>query len=316
MAVRDMSELDPAARREVEAYLSELDGGLCAVSREIAGEALEDVSMYLMDRLDASSSAEDARRAIDELGRPDEYAARLCAELHAVGPGSGSEHSDSGQAVPRGRVLGMPYDARMPTGDNIQSRMWNPSDPRIFPPKLFGVGWTVNFAALAVKARLIRPDDEDEPFASTPEPALWTALFVPLVLCATVVAATALAWNSLPSQVAIHWDIHGEVDGYASPAVALLPMVAFAVLPTAYALWTFVVGRSKATRAVTIAFATMFTVLAASIVAAMLADSRGEPFGAAWPWVMIVACMAVPFALLLVLSRLGYAREVRRDLGA
>jgi hypothetical protein len=34
--------------------------------------------------------------------------------------------------------------------------IWNPQEPRVFPPKYFGVGWDLNFHALAKKARLVK----------------------------------------------------------------------------------------------------------------------------------------------------------------
>lgn len=42
------------------------------------------------------------------------------------------------------RFLGMPHDWRRPTLERAKSRMWNPNDPRLFPPKSFGAGWTIN----------------------------------------------------------------------------------------------------------------------------------------------------------------------------
>ena len=38
----------------------------------------------------------------------------------------------------------LPYDLRLPTLERVKERLWNPSDPRIFMPAIFGVGWTVN----------------------------------------------------------------------------------------------------------------------------------------------------------------------------
>lgn len=35
----------------------------------------------------------------------------------------------------------------------IFKNLWNPDDPRILPPKQFGVGWNVNFHALLTKIR-------------------------------------------------------------------------------------------------------------------------------------------------------------------
>lgn len=45
---------------------------------------------------------------------------------------------------PTGTFLGIPYDWRPPTLAVIKERMWNPDDPRIFTPHIFGWGWTVN----------------------------------------------------------------------------------------------------------------------------------------------------------------------------
>jgi uncharacterized membrane protein len=42
-------------------------------------------------------------------------------------------------------VKGLPYDWRRPTVARAKSRMWNREDPRMFPPKSFGAGWTINF---------------------------------------------------------------------------------------------------------------------------------------------------------------------------
>jgi hypothetical protein len=44
-----------------------------------------------------------------------------------------------------GQFLGVPYDVREPTVARAKSRMWNPDEPRLFPPKSFGWGWTFNF---------------------------------------------------------------------------------------------------------------------------------------------------------------------------
>ncbi|HWD09497.1 MAG TPA: DUF5808 domain-containing protein [Actinomycetota bacterium] len=46
---------------------------------------------------------------------------------------------------PEGKFHGLPYDFRKPTGERIKSRLWNAADPRMFPPKSFGAGWTLNF---------------------------------------------------------------------------------------------------------------------------------------------------------------------------
>jgi Family of unknown function (DUF5808) len=48
-----------------------------------------------------------------------------------------------------GTVVGfVPYDFRMPTIERARSRWWNPDEPRLFVPQVFGVGWTINVARL------------------------------------------------------------------------------------------------------------------------------------------------------------------------
>jgi uncharacterized protein DUF5808 len=48
-----------------------------------------------------------------------------------------------------GTVIGfVPYDFRMPTIQRARSRWWNPEEPRLFVPQVFGLGWTINVARL------------------------------------------------------------------------------------------------------------------------------------------------------------------------
>jgi hypothetical protein len=43
------------------------------------------------------------------------------------------------------RFLGIPYDWRRPTLERFKKRLWNPDDHRIFTPRVYGWGWTINF---------------------------------------------------------------------------------------------------------------------------------------------------------------------------
>jgi hypothetical protein len=49
---------------------------------------------------------------------------------------------------PTGTLLGVPYDWRRPTVARVRSRLWNPEEPRLFTPRVFGMGWDINFARL------------------------------------------------------------------------------------------------------------------------------------------------------------------------
>jgi Family of unknown function (DUF5808) len=48
----------------------------------------------------------------------------------------------------RGSFLGMPYDWRKPTVERSRERKFNPDDRRVFTPKSYGWGYTINFGAL------------------------------------------------------------------------------------------------------------------------------------------------------------------------
>ncbi len=47
-----------------------------------------------------------------------------------------------------GTILGVPYDIRRPTMERFRERMWNPDDPRIIVPRVFGAGWDINLGRL------------------------------------------------------------------------------------------------------------------------------------------------------------------------
>jgi uncharacterized protein DUF5808 len=50
--------------------------------------------------------------------------------------------------VKTGRFLGIPYDWRRLTKARLKERWWNPDEPRLFTPKAFGWGWSINLARL------------------------------------------------------------------------------------------------------------------------------------------------------------------------
>lgn len=60
------------------------------------------------------------------------------------------------QGQKTGRFLGRPYDFRRPTRERLKARVWNPDDPRIFVPKTFGWGLSINLYALLRRFGLVR----------------------------------------------------------------------------------------------------------------------------------------------------------------
>lgn len=52
-----------------------------------------------------------------------------------------------------GKLVGLvPYDLRRPTLARCRDRLWNPTEPRLIVPTVFGVGWTINFARVFARA--------------------------------------------------------------------------------------------------------------------------------------------------------------------
>jgi len=51
------------------------------------------------------------------------------------------------------KFLGMPmnWNTKQPLRN-----LWNPKNKSIFPPKSFGIGWTINFHALLKKLGLVK----------------------------------------------------------------------------------------------------------------------------------------------------------------
>ena len=54
-----------------------------------------------------------------------------------------------------GRLLGVPYDLRPPTLARLHDRLWNPADPRLLTPHVFGWGYSVNLYELGRRLGLI-----------------------------------------------------------------------------------------------------------------------------------------------------------------
>jgi len=51
--------------------------------------------------------------------------------------------------------LGMPMNWSY-EGQHPLKKMWNPDDDRLFPPKSFGIGWTINLHAVGRRLGLIQ----------------------------------------------------------------------------------------------------------------------------------------------------------------
>ncbi len=299
MALVTLSDLNPDARAAAEEYLDRVRAALAHAPADEIADTLEDVRAHLLEMLGPDSTTSDVVVACEALGDPWEY-----------GPEAAVKPTASRGA---GNVLGVPYDVRIPTSERIAERWWNPRDPRLFVPRVFGVGWDLNFGALAVTLHLIDPDAEDEPFALVPVRDFLIALAVPVGLTLAMAASFAVLRSSLPAELPVHWNASGEVDRYGSQATAFGFLFLLAGLPTAWAVWSVVARRSPLARGAVIGFATFMSALAAGIWAMTLGSVRTGL--APWWLVLVLIALAGGLALgvLVFLARSGRAQEMARD---
>ncbi len=61
-----------------------------------------------------------------------------------------------------GRLLGVPFEFRVPTLDRLRQRLWNPDDLRVLTPHVFGAGWVVNIPRLMEIVRDALNEDLDD----------------------------------------------------------------------------------------------------------------------------------------------------------
>lgn len=296
----------------VEDYFVRLAAAAAAVRAPLGSDDLVELRAHVRDRLSGTTgTAADARRVLAELGPPERLARAFADASDEVADGDAGGARRGTSLV--GRVLGMPYDVRTPTSDRIASRVWDPSNPHVLVPKALGLGWTVNFGALAVKARLVRPDDEDAPFAAAPAGVVAATLAAPAVVVVVLGVLVATRWSRLPATVPTHWDALGRVNGYSGRGSAVVLLGVLAVVPLLLATWVHVRRRRAVNRVAASAVSLGFAVIALAIFGQTLVSLGGGR--SMWPtWVGIVAFVVLPFLLLVGVSRLGRAAEQRRDL--
>ena len=289
----------------IEEYLLAVRAGLSGLRARDRDDSLAELESLL--REDAERAGEAA--AVAALGDPNAYAVGVLEALSDTQ----RDETDVGPQ-PQGRVLGMPYDFRGASVDRIGSRLWNPADPRIFMPRLFGVGWTVNFGAIAVKLRLIRPDDTgDESFEAAPKAAVAVALAIPALLAAVTTLAIAFAWRTLPAEVPVHWGVSGAPDDWTSKGLAFGLVLALTVLPV---VLTYVRvlrrGASARSRILSAAVLALLAALGTGMALVTIADADG---GATGNWIVaaILGGFALSFLTLYIPLRLGLRAEWRES---
>jgi hypothetical protein len=288
--------------RTIDAYVAVVRDALADVPTRVREDALAELESLL--RADAERRGEAA--AIEDLGYPNNYAKAI--RLALTGDREGPQ--------PQGRIFGMPYDFRGANATRLAERMWNPADPRIFMPRLFGIGWTFNFGAVAVKLGLIRPDDAgDESYERVPDGVVRAALAVPALFALGALVAVAASWASLPAEVPVHWGSSGAPDDWAPKWLALGALVAITVLPVAVTYARILRrGTPTRTRVLSASALGLLTVLGAGIIGLTIVDADGGRSGV-WALGIIAGALCAAFLLLYVPMRLGMRAEWRDSLG-
>lgn len=238
-----------------DAYLRSVRTHLHGLPTADHHRAMESLSAQLDELADAGIDPRDA------LGEPADFAAHLRDALEGDAPADAAQW----------RVLGVPVDTRGPVDADVRARTWDPTNPHLVVPRLFGAGWTLNLGAVAVRLGLLRPDDaSDDVIERIPPRHVTIARTVPLVIAAGAAAAAALSWRSLPRQVPSGFDLGGRTRSRAS-RTSLLATLALGALP---ALWAQRRTPAVDDTLVRASSATSLAVLSAGTVAAVIAQAH------------------------------------------
>lgn len=292
MTTCSVGELAPEARAALDEYLA---GVAASLDDDLRDLVVCDLRSWLLDHLTPRSTAGDVWA--------------LAAE---AGPISDEEPPVDKPGRLRGTFWGIPYDLSWPTGRKIADRLWDPADPTIWRPRVFGAGWTPNLGALAVRLGLIEPDAEDEPFSSTPATAFVAAAAIPVGLAAATALHYAVRGGSLPAELPNHWALDGTPDRFVTKRVAAASDLAATVVPAAAGLWAVASGRPRPARAGVLAAASGMAAIGALVTVA-----RSLPPRPRW-WIgpgLALGSVGASAMTVLGLARAGRRAEQRRDLG-
>ncbi len=278
--IPDLADLSPPVRAAAGRWL---DDAVAPLDPAIRRGVREDLAAELSARLEASASEEDLAAVTASMGLP--------------------PVTDPADRHGEDQTLGA----------RLARRWWDPTSHRILVPRLMGLGWDVNFGAVAVRLGLIEPDAEDVPFASTPDRAMRAVAALPLVLSAAVVTHYAVRGSGLPQHLPQHWDWRGEPDRWTTRRDAALLDSGMATAGAALALYGAAGSVRGARRAGALAAASTLSATTVGIVLLRTLGSTRVPWGAP---ALTSAALTAPAATLFALARAGRAAERDRDLSS
>jgi hypothetical protein len=282
--ITSLDQLIPSARTLAERLL---DAAVATTEPDLRGEVRESLTIHLCEALDLDATPEDVEQLIVGLG-----------PIAAVTPGARLWSRLLAGFQPRG------------LGERIARTWWNPADDRLLLPRAIGVGWDLNFGALAVRLHLIEPDAESLPFTATSDAAFRAAAAVPLAAAGAVFLHYMVRGGGLPAELAAHWNVSGRPDRWIPKGRAAAIDLATATGVIVAATWAATTEHPGPTRAATLSGATLAAGLTATTTVLRPAT---KPRAWAAP-VMLLATTASVGGLLFGLAKAGRHAEIRGDL--
>lgn len=159
----------------IDDYIHQVDHHL-----KLRGRARQQALDDLRDALNEAADAIDD--AIALTGLPEDYAASLNDQFAPPGGRSGT-------------ILGIPNSLTRGIGRRMAGT-FNPADERLLVPRVFGIGWTINMGAVAVKLGWLRPDDlDDEVLAEAAEHLMGPAQAAAGAQIGLAAASAVLLWD-------------------------------------------------------------------------------------------------------------------------
>lgn len=292
-----------------ESYLHEFGEHLTGRLPESLRRQAVDEARTALDEAFEGMGRQPSRDEIEEaFGSPLQFADALAGEIAA----RATAEPEQPRRRAEGDVLGVPWGARpLADAQTWAERLWNPRDPRLLMPRVFGIGWDVNFGALAVKLGLLRPDDVDDATFERVPRGLTAGLAWASV--ATLALAAAYALVSAPHQpprIPTHFGVHGP-DSFASPLLAAAQYLGVAAVPVLLIAWRVFLRRASGLARVLGASGSVaiVVIMVGGYANAVSWASRGRYLlPSAVP---VVGGLALLFGLLLGLSKLGLRAEWR-----
>ncbi|MCZ9309971.1 DUF5808 domain-containing protein [Corynebacterium uberis] len=167
----------------------------------------------------------------------------------------------------------------------MTSRNFQPENPSWFVPRTYGIGWDLNFGAVAVKLGLIRPDDSlPDLEAYIPESTRKVVRWSPWA--ATAAAAATSALLARHPRAATQWTLGGRAKKYASGRVAAatwLGVSAVAAVPSAVVARRSEPGAQVTAAATTLGLDTLVILSALAALRDAASPGRRQPVAAAAP---------------------------------